>query len=99
MVFVAHVKVPPLGHENPLNKFIWTLDKNTIVEPIEEVKPSEDPLPHPTRLTLAKFDTFEYQPKKFEFDVLAIVINDRMTVLQQRQQLESDFKSSLSWRD
>uniref|UniRef100_A0A3Q7HA20 Uncharacterized protein n=1 Tax=Solanum lycopersicum TaxID=4081 RepID=A0A3Q7HA20_SOLLC len=32
-------------------------------------------------------------------DVLAIVINDRMTVLQQRQQLESDFKSSLSWRD
>ncbi|XP_015078482.2 uncharacterized protein LOC107022360 [Solanum pennellii] len=36
LVSVAYVKVPPLGYENPLNKFIWTLDKNTIVEPIEE---------------------------------------------------------------
>ncbi|XP_015055892.2 uncharacterized protein LOC107002396 isoform X2 [Solanum pennellii] len=75
LVSVAYVKVPPLGYENPLNKFVWTLDKNTIVEPIEEVKPPEDPLPPPTRLTIAKFDTFEYQSKEFEFDVLAIVIN------------------------
>ncbi|XP_027774325.1 replication protein A 70 kDa DNA-binding subunit B-like [Solanum pennellii] len=75
LVSFAYVKVPPLGHENPLNIFIWTLDKNIIVEPIEEVKPPEDPLPPPTRLAIAKFDTFEYQPKEFEFDVLAIVIN------------------------
>ncbi|KAG5577680.1 hypothetical protein H5410_057814 [Solanum commersonii] len=75
LVSVAHVKVPPLGYENSLNKFIWTLDKNTIVEPVEEVKPPEDPLPPPRRLTLTTFDTFEYQPKEFEFDVLAIVIN------------------------
>ncbi|KAL3369794.1 hypothetical protein AABB24_007033 [Solanum stoloniferum] len=75
LVSVAHVKVPPLGYENSLNKFIWTLDKNTIVEPVEEVKPPQDPLPPPTRLTLTTFDTFEYQPKEFEFDVLAIVIN------------------------
>ncbi|XP_015160603.1 uncharacterized protein [Solanum tuberosum] len=75
LVSVAHVKLPPLGYENPLNKFIWTLDKNTIVEPVEEVKPPEDPLPPPTRLTLTTFNTFEYQSKEFEFDVLAIVIN------------------------
>ncbi|KAH0654967.1 hypothetical protein KY285_029849 [Solanum tuberosum] len=75
LVSVAHVKVPPLGYENSLNKFIWTLDKNTIVEPVEEVKPPEDPLPPPRRLALTTFDTFEYQPKEFEFDVLAIVIN------------------------
>ncbi|KAG5609729.1 hypothetical protein H5410_021010 [Solanum commersonii] len=74
-ISVAFVKEPPLGYENPLNKFIWTLDKNTIVEPVKEVKPLEDPLPPPTRLALATFDTFEYQPKEFEFDVLAIVIN------------------------
>ncbi|KAH0637831.1 hypothetical protein KY289_037746 [Solanum tuberosum] len=60
LVSVAHVK---------------TLDKNTIVEPVEEVKPPQDPLPPPTRLALTIFDTFEYQPKEFEFDVLAIVIN------------------------
>ncbi|KAH0646583.1 hypothetical protein KY284_034467 [Solanum tuberosum] len=75
LVSVAHVKLPPLGYENPLNNFIWTLDKNTIVEPVEEVKPPEDPLPPPTRLTLTTFNTFEYQSKEFEFDVLAIVIN------------------------
>ncbi|KAL3380481.1 hypothetical protein AABB24_000898, partial [Solanum stoloniferum] len=75
LVSVAFVKEPPLGYENSLNKFIWALDKNTIVEPVEEVKPQEDPLPPPTRLALATFDTFEYQPKEFEFDVLAIVIN------------------------
>ncbi|KAG5602882.1 hypothetical protein H5410_034252 [Solanum commersonii] len=75
LVSVAHVKLPPLGYENPLNKFVWTLDKNTIVEPVEEVKPPEDPLPPPTRLTLTTFHTFEYQSKEFEFDVLAIVIN------------------------
>ncbi|WMV44713.1 hypothetical protein MTR67_038098 [Solanum verrucosum] len=69
LVSVAHVKLPPL------NKFIWTLDKNTIVEPVEAVKPPEDPLPPPTRLTLTTFNTFEYQSKEFEFDVLAIVIN------------------------
>ncbi|KAG5631805.1 hypothetical protein H5410_003522, partial [Solanum commersonii] len=75
LVSVAHVKLPPLGYENPPNKFIWTLDKNTIVEPVEEVKPPEDPLPPPTRLALTTFDTFEYQPKEFEFDVLANVIS------------------------
>ncbi|KAH0753496.1 hypothetical protein KY285_006644, partial [Solanum tuberosum] len=75
LVSVAQVKLPPLGYENSLNKFIWTLDKNTIVEPVEEVKPPEDPLPPPTRLTLTTFNTFEYQSKEFEFDVLAIVIN------------------------
>ncbi|WMV10485.1 hypothetical protein MTR67_003870, partial [Solanum verrucosum] len=75
LVSVAFVKEPSLGYENSLNKFIWALDKNTIVEPVEEVKPQEDPLPPPTRLALATFDTFEYQPKEFEFDVLAIVIN------------------------
>ncbi|WMV36738.1 hypothetical protein MTR67_030123, partial [Solanum verrucosum] len=67
LVSVAHVKLPPLGYENLLNKFIWTLDKNTIVEPVEEVKPLEDPLPPPTRLTLTRFNTFEYQSKEFEF--------------------------------
>ncbi|WMV19491.1 hypothetical protein MTR67_012876, partial [Solanum verrucosum] len=75
LVFVACVKEPALEYENSLNKFTWTIDKNTIVEPIEEVKPPEDLLPPPTQLTLTSFDTFEYQPKECEFDILAIVIN------------------------
>ncbi|WMV15706.1 hypothetical protein MTR67_009091 [Solanum verrucosum] len=62
LVSVAFVKEPPLGYENSLIKFIWTLDKNTIVEPVEEVKPPEDPLPPLTRLAVATFDTFECQP-------------------------------------
>ncbi|KAG5616606.1 hypothetical protein H5410_016430 [Solanum commersonii] len=40
-----------------------------------KVKPPQDPLPPPRRLALTTFDTFEYQPKEFEFDVLAILIN------------------------
>jgi len=73
LVSVAHVKVPPLGYENSLNKFIWTLDKNTIVGPVEEVKPPQDPLPPPTRLALTTFDTFEYQPKEFEFGIYKFI--------------------------
>ncbi|KAH0699520.1 hypothetical protein KY284_013735 [Solanum tuberosum] len=63
LVTVAFVKEPPLGYENPLNKFIWTIDKNTIIEPVEEVKPPEDPLPPPTRLVVATFDTFDPSTK------------------------------------
>ncbi|WMV46753.1 hypothetical protein MTR67_040138 [Solanum verrucosum] len=73
LVSVAHVKEPPLGYENTLNKFIWTLDKNTIVEPLEEVKPPENPLPPPTRLALTTFDTFEYQSKEFEFGIYKFI--------------------------
>ncbi|KAM3344190.1 hypothetical protein P3S68_026282 [Capsicum galapagoense] len=76
LVSVAQVKDPPFEYKSALNNYIWTIDRNTIVEPIEKVTPPEDPLTQPTRLTLTAFDTFEYQPKDYEFDVLAIVIND-----------------------
>ncbi|KAH0719252.1 hypothetical protein KY285_015283 [Solanum tuberosum] len=60
LVSVAHVKLPPVGYENPLNKFIWTLDKNTIVEPVEETATGKriqefivmDKLKKPTKLIL-----------------------------------------------
>ncbi|XP_047254082.1 uncharacterized protein LOC124888022 [Capsicum annuum] len=76
LVSVAQVKDPPFEYKSALNDYIWTIDRNTIVEPIEKVTPPKDPLTQPTRLTLTAFDTFEYQPKDYEFDVLAIVIND-----------------------
>ncbi|XP_070052936.1 replication protein A 70 kDa DNA-binding subunit A-like [Nicotiana tomentosiformis] len=60
---------------NPLNKFTWTIDRCTIVEPIKAVNPLEDPLPPPTRVNLTPFGNFEYQPEGSEFDVLAIVLN------------------------
>ncbi|OIT05471.1 replication protein a 70 kda dna-binding subunit b [Nicotiana attenuata] len=75
LVSVAQVKDSSYLYGNSLNKFTWTIDRSTIVEPIENVTPPEDPLPPPTRLTITAFDTFEYQPKESEFDVLAIVIN------------------------
>nr|XP_033514116.1 uncharacterized protein LOC104104400 [Nicotiana tomentosiformis] len=74
LVSVAQVKESSYLYGNPLNKFTWTIDRSTIVEPIEKVTP-QDPLPPPTRLTIIAFDTFEYQPKESEFDILAIVIN------------------------
>ncbi|KAM3305963.1 putative protein isoform X1 [Capsicum chacoense] len=76
LVSVVQVKEPTLEYKSALNDYIWTFDRSTIVEPIEKVTPLEDPLPQPTRLTLTTFDTFEYQPKEYEFDVLSIVIND-----------------------
>ncbi|KAM3358643.1 putative protein isoform X1 [Capsicum galapagoense] len=76
LVSIAQVKEPTSEYKSALNDYIWTIDRSTIVELIEKVTPPEDPLPQPTRLTLTTFDTFEYQPKEYEFDVLAIVIND-----------------------
>ncbi|XP_070055514.1 uncharacterized protein [Nicotiana tomentosiformis] len=75
LVSVAQVKESSYLYGNPLNKFTWTIDRSTIVEPIEKVTPPEDPLPLSTRLTITAFDTFEYQPKESKFDVLAIMIN------------------------
>ncbi|PHT34533.1 hypothetical protein CQW23_26333 [Capsicum baccatum] len=75
LVSIAQVKEPTSEYKSALNDYIWTIDRSTIVELIEKVTPPEDPS-QPTRLTLATFDTFEYQPKEYEFDVLAIVIND-----------------------
>ncbi|KAM3205370.1 hypothetical protein P3L10_028780 [Capsicum annuum] len=75
LVSVAQVKEPTSEYKSALNDYMWTIDRSTIVEPIEKVTPPEDPLPQPMWLTLTTFDTFEYQPKDYEFDVLAIVIN------------------------
>ena len=69
LISVAYVKDPTLGYENLISKFTWTLDKNTIVEPIDMIVPPEDPLPPPTRLSLTTFDTFEHQPKEYEFGI------------------------------
>ncbi|KAG5598901.1 hypothetical protein H5410_030271, partial [Solanum commersonii] len=59
----------------PINTFLWTIDKGTLIEPIEEVDPPEVSLPPSTRLTLTMFDSFHHQPEGLEFDVLAIVVN------------------------
>ncbi|XP_075106605.1 replication protein A 70 kDa DNA-binding subunit A isoform X3 [Nicotiana tabacum] len=75
LMSVAQVKESNYMYGNPLNKFTWTIDRCTIVEPIETVNPPEEPLPPPTRLNLTPFGNFEYQPEGSEFDVLAIVLN------------------------
>ncbi|XP_070028219.1 uncharacterized protein [Nicotiana sylvestris] len=75
LVSVAQVKESNYMYGNPLNKFTWTIDRCTIVEPIEIVNPPEKPLAPPTRLNLTPFGNFEYQPEGSEFDVLAIVLN------------------------
>nr|XP_016496333.1 PREDICTED: uncharacterized protein LOC107815289 [Nicotiana tabacum] len=67
LVSVAQVKESNYMYGNPLNKFTWTIDRCTIVEPIEIVNPLEDPLPPPTRLNLTPFCNFEYQPYGSEF--------------------------------
>ncbi|XP_033510600.1 uncharacterized protein [Nicotiana tomentosiformis] len=66
---VAPVKESSYLYGNPLNKFTWTIDRSTIVEPIEKVTPPQDPLPPPMRLTITALDTSEYQPKESEFDI------------------------------
>nr|XP_033510412.1 uncharacterized protein LOC108944061 [Nicotiana tomentosiformis] len=48
LVSVAQVKESNYMYGNPLKKFTWTIDRCTIVEPIETVNPPEDPLPPPT---------------------------------------------------
>ncbi|XP_016467652.1 uncharacterized protein LOC107790261 [Nicotiana tabacum] len=45
LVSVAQVKESSYLYANPLNKFIWIIDRSTIVEPIEKATPPEDPLP------------------------------------------------------
>nr|XP_009794619.1 PREDICTED: uncharacterized protein LOC104241378 [Nicotiana sylvestris] len=67
LVSVAQFKESNYTYGNPLNKFTRTIDKCTIIEPIEIVNPPEDPLPPPTRLNLTPFCNFEYQPYGSEF--------------------------------
>uniref|UniRef100_A0A3Q7HNJ5 Replication factor A C-terminal domain-containing protein n=1 Tax=Solanum lycopersicum TaxID=4081 RepID=A0A3Q7HNJ5_SOLLC len=59
----------------PLHQFSWTIDKGTIVEPIDKVIPPEPPLLPPTLLKTTSFDSFDYQTIGFEVDILALVIN------------------------
>ncbi|XP_059290178.1 uncharacterized protein LOC132043732 isoform X3 [Lycium ferocissimum] len=75
LVSVAQVKEPNPAYANPFNKYIWTIDRNTIVEPIEKVIPPDNPLPPPKRLAITPFEAIEYQMKDFEFDVLGLLIN------------------------
>nr|XP_025884857.1 uncharacterized protein LOC104645518 [Solanum lycopersicum] len=51
----------------PLHQFRWTIDKGTIVEPIDKVIPPEPPLLPPTLLKTTSFDSFDYQAIGFEF--------------------------------
>ncbi|XP_060181114.1 uncharacterized protein LOC132610767 [Lycium barbarum] len=48
LVLVAQVKELNPAYTNPFNKYIWTIDRNTIVEPIEKVIPPDNPLSPPT---------------------------------------------------
>lgn len=71
LVSVATVSESSHAYGIPINTFLWTIDKGTLIEPIEEIEPLENSLPPPTRLTLTMF----HQPEGLEFDVLAIVVN------------------------
>lgn len=64
---VGHVKESTYGYATPFNKFTWTIDKTTIVEPIDKVTPPENPLPPPTRLVLTPFDAFDQKIKDSKF--------------------------------
>uniref|UniRef100_M1CIH2 Replication protein A OB domain-containing protein n=1 Tax=Solanum tuberosum TaxID=4113 RepID=M1CIH2_SOLTU len=75
LISVASVTESNHAYGIPINTFLWTIDKGTLIEPIEEVEPPEDSLPPPTRLTVTMFDSFHHQPEGLEFDVLAIVVN------------------------
>ncbi|XP_060170895.1 uncharacterized protein LOC132601853 [Lycium barbarum] len=59
LVSAANVKESSHAYGTPIHDFTWTIDSSTIIEPIEKVIPPEDPLPPPTRLTLAPFDNLE----------------------------------------
>ncbi|KAH0694016.1 hypothetical protein KY285_021113 [Solanum tuberosum] len=61
--------------ENQVQATIYSTDITYFEKEFAPFKTYLDPLPPPTRLALTTFDTFEYQPKEFEFDILAIVIN------------------------
>lgn len=61
LVSVAYVKESSNAYGIPINNFTWTIDKGTVIEPIEEVDPPESLLPPPTRLTLTMFEYFEHQ--------------------------------------
>uniref|UniRef100_M1A443 Uncharacterized protein n=1 Tax=Solanum tuberosum TaxID=4113 RepID=M1A443_SOLTU len=56
---MAYVTESTKAYGNLLHEFTWTIDKGTIVEPIEQVIPPEPPLLPPTLLK----------------DILAFVIN------------------------
>uniref|UniRef100_A0A3Q7JAS4 Replication factor A C-terminal domain-containing protein n=1 Tax=Solanum lycopersicum TaxID=4081 RepID=A0A3Q7JAS4_SOLLC len=71
----AFVSVSIKAYGIPLHQFSWTIDKGTIVEPIDKVIPPEQPLLPPTLLKTTSFDSFDYQAIGFEFDILALVIN------------------------
>ncbi|XP_059284350.1 uncharacterized protein LOC132037760 [Lycium ferocissimum] len=94
LVSVAQVKEPNPACANPFNKYTWTIDRNTIVEPIEKVIPLENPLPPPTRLAVTPFEAIEFHVKDFEFDVLGLLINADFQVM---HQMERKFKNSSLW--
>ncbi|KAG5572244.1 hypothetical protein H5410_062010 [Solanum commersonii] len=71
----AFVSNSTKAYENPLHQFTWTIDKGTIVEPIDQVIPPEPPLLPPMLLKATSFDSFDYQAIGFEFDIFALVIN------------------------
>ncbi|XP_049394620.1 uncharacterized protein LOC125858882 [Solanum stenotomum] len=63
----AFVTKSTKAYGNPLHQFTWTIDKGTIVEPIEQVIPPEPPLLPPTLIKVTSFDSFDYQVVGFEF--------------------------------
>ncbi|KAH0756281.1 hypothetical protein KY290_026551, partial [Solanum tuberosum] len=75
LISVASVTESNHAYGIPINTFHWTIDKGTLIEPIEDIDPPEGSLPPSTRLTLTMFDSFHHQPEGLEFDVLATVVN------------------------
>ncbi|XP_015168047.1 uncharacterized protein [Solanum tuberosum] len=69
LILVASVTESNHAYGIPINTFLWTIDKGTLIEPIEEVDPPEGSLPPPTRLTLTMFDIFHHQPEGLEFGI------------------------------
>ncbi|WMV22369.1 hypothetical protein MTR67_015754 [Solanum verrucosum] len=67
LISVASVTESNHAYGIPINTFLWTIDKGTLIEPTEEVEPPEASLPPSTQLTLTMFDSFHHQPEGLEF--------------------------------
>ncbi|KAM3221819.1 hypothetical protein P3L10_021089 [Capsicum annuum] len=75
LVSIANIRESNDTYSKPLGDFTWIIDKNIIIEPIEEITTLRNSLPRSTRLAVTPFEHFDHQYEGHEFDILAIVLN------------------------
>lgn len=68
LITIADVQESSNAYNIPISKFTWRIDKDTIIEPIEEIDPPENTLPPPTWLAVTMFSDFINQPEGLKFD-------------------------------